>query len=159
VRTALQFGTIRNRIGVVDHDRRVKAWLEFPFQFLRTLPESIQREQLEMFLVHVNIEVAVRHENRVSWMVVPCVKRFELIVGQLGDFRRVAAAVELVDSVVENGTAQLLPELCRRSTHGALHLVVHRILVGCNEIDAPPFLREIKRIERGKEYRVEINCK
>ena len=106
--------------------------------------------------------VAPEEEAGVRGVVVRFVERLEGLVGELGDDFGVAAGIEAVGHVREQGLLGVLGQHgVGRGVH-ALHLVVDHSLVaerafGAVGLDVPAFLLEAFFVDAGEEHGVEVD--
>ena len=106
--------------------------------------------------------IAPEEETRVGGMIVAAVEIAEGLVGQVRDGFRVAAGVQAVEHVREDGLLALLGQHGIGGGIGALHLVVDHALVGPGALGVPglhvpAFLTEDVLADAGMEDRVDVD--
>ena len=152
-------------VGALDAQGRLQALLRGHANgFLQGL-EAAQGAALEYLLVLGRGNVAEGHENGVAGVVVAAVEGHQLLVAEVGDMRRVAAAVVVVGRGGEQLLAQFVPQHRGDGTHGALHLVEDHTLeyqvavriVRLGKLDPVPLLGEVQRIQPREEHRVQVD--
>ena len=153
-----------HRIGVRcvhwGGEGRFERDLDFSLQRIKTL----QHLCLKNVLVRFGADVAKGEEYRVAGVVVLGVEVPQLLVTQIRDVLRVAAAVEVVGVGRKQLVAQPIPQDRRGGGHGALHLVEYDTLeyqrlrtVVVLKLYSVSFLCEVERVQSRKEHGIEIN--
>ena len=158
-------GTVVIGVAVLDTQGLVKALLQWHFDAFVEFPEAAERLLLEGGLVPVRRHIAKGHEYRVAGMVVGAIELLELLVAQIRNVFRLAAAVEVVGIAGKQVVAEGLPQGAGHRAHCAFHFIEDHTLeqqlavrvTRFREFQPVTFLGEIQRVQPGEEHGVQVD--
>ncbi len=117
-----------------------------------------------MLLMMNRRQVAVGHEDRIARMIVPSVKRLEIVVTEVRNVLGIASRVVVIGDGRKQRRLQTLVQRAQRRAHGTLHLVVNHPFVNqitapiarLGELDPMTLLSKVEGVELREKDRIQI---
>ena len=151
-------------IALLNRQRRGVAFLRLHAPLFILTFKAAQRLAFEGVVQFAHIHVAEGHKDGVGWVIMGFIEADQLLIGQVGDFRRLTTTVVVVGCGRKQITADALPQLADGGRHRAFHFVEHHAFVFqwrigialFAEFNAMAFLGKIQLMQTREKHRIQI---